>query len=63
MYLKQITVCGQDTMVLGKNGRHSFGRTLDRIPAPNSKRKKRERNQREKKKSIEFGNGKGAPAK
>ena len=24
----------QDTVVLGKNGRHSFGRAQDRIPAP-----------------------------
>ena len=33
----------QDTMVLGKNARHSFGRAQDRIPAPTRKQFYRKR--------------------
>ena len=50
-------ISGQDTVVLRKNGRHSLGRTQDRIPVPTSKRK-REREQNSERKSIEFVNRK-----
>ena len=49
-----------DTVVLGKNGRHSLGSTQYRIPAPTSKNEKKREKPDRGKKSIEFGNGKKA---
>ena len=34
IFTNRLLWLGQDIVVLGKNGRHSFGRAQDRIPAP-----------------------------